>query len=216
MYFSYKKLINHNFTNQNNATYFTRVCCTKFSRNDKFVDAQTDSSDDKKSRTDDVSDAKQSDSGSCKLPNDNNIITIDTECLENKGKGKDDRSPAGNQPDQGNGEQTIDKSDTTIETNCSETDDKGESEDFSQITESDPEKNKLPNDNSNTSNGSNCSDNGDNEAGDDVAGLGNDISRHTPIGYSENDGEGGDNDEAAGRGEKVAGTHLPTDEQEID
>lgn len=181
-------------------------CADDTDDDDKYEIAPTVSSDDKK--TDDVSDVKQSDSGNDKLPNDNNIRTMDSECLENRCLDKDDKSPAGNQSDQGNGEQTTDKSNTTIETNSSETDDNGENEDVSQVIESNPGKKKLPNDNSDTSNG-------DDKAGDDVAGLGYDMLRNTPIGTenSENDGEGGDNDdEETGRGEKGAGTN----EQEID
>lgn len=177
---------------------------------DKFVDAPTDSSDDNKSRTDDVSDANNSDSGNGKLPTDN-ITTIHTECLENKDKGGD-QSPAGSQSDQGNGEQTTDKSNTT---NCFETDGKGQKEDDPQIIESNPEKDKLPNNNSNSSNGNNCNNGED----DDVAGLGNDVLRHTSIGTknSENNGEGEDDDDkATGLDEKVEGTKPFTDEREID
>lgn len=126
-------------------------CADDTDDDDKYEIAPTVSSDDKK--TDDVSDVKQSDSGNDKLPNDNNIRTINSECLENRCLDKDDKSPAGNQSDQGNGEQTTDKSNTTIETNSSETDDNGENEDVSQVIESNPGKKKLPNDNSDTSNG---------------------------------------------------------------
>lgn len=180
---------------------------------EKYEIAPTVSSDHNKSRTADVSDRKQFHSGNGKLPNDN-ITTIDTECLENTDKGGD-QSPAGSQSDQGNGEQTTDKSNTTIETSCSETDGKGQKEDDPQIIESNPEKNKLPNNNSNSSNGNNCN----NGEGDDVAGLGNDVLRNTSIGTknSENDGEGEDDDDkATGLGEKVEGTKPFTDEQEID
>lgn len=185
---------------------------------EKYKMAPTVSSDDNENRTDDVLDGKQSDSGNGKLSNDN-ITTIDTECLENKDKEKDDKSPAGNQSDQGNGDQPTDKSNTTIESNSSETDDNGGNGNVSQVIKSNPEKKNKPNDNSDTSYGSKSEENGDNEAGDDVADRGNDMLRNTPIGTknSENDDKEGDNDdEATGRSEKGAGTVPFTDEREID
>ncbi|XP_065931097.1 uncharacterized protein MCAP_0864 isoform X5 [Magallana gigas] len=128
---------------------------------EKYKMAPTVSSDDNENRTDDVLDGKQSDSGNGKLSNDN-ITTIDTECLETKDKEKDDKSPAGNQSDQGNGDQPTDKSNTTIESNSSETDDNGGNGNVSQVIKSNPEKKNKPNDNSDTSYGSKSEENGDN------------------------------------------------------